>query len=75
MATRQRSNLAELLHHSDQGSQYASCAFRAELSANDIIQSMSGKGNAYDNAVVESFFATLKTEAVENNVYRNPPAS
>ncbi len=31
---------------------------------------MSGKGNAYDNAVVESFFATLKTEEVENNVYR-----
>ena len=57
------------MHHYDQGSQYASNAFRSELSANGIIQSMSGKGNAYDNAMVESFFATLKTEAVENNVY------
>ena len=69
MATRQRSKLAGLRHHSDQGSQYASYAFRSELSANGILQSMSGKGNAYDNAVVESFFATLKTEEVDNNVY------
>ena len=70
MATRQRSALAGLLHHSDQGSQYASYAFRSELSANGIVQSMSGRGNAYDNAVVESFFATLKTEEVDNNVYK-----
>lgn len=69
MATRQRSKLAGLRHHSDQGSQYDSYAFRSELSANGILQSMSGKGNAYDNAVVESFFATLKTEEVDNNVY------
>ena len=70
MATRQRSKLAGLLHHSDQGSQYASAAFRTELSVNSIVQSMSGRGNAYDNAVVESFFATLKTEEVESSVYR-----
>ena len=70
MATRQRSDLAGLLHHSDQGSQYASHAFRSELSRSGIIQSMSGRGNAYDNAVVESFFATLKTEEVENASYQ-----
>lgn len=69
MATRQRPDLATLMHHSDQGGQYASRAFRAELKANHITQSMSGKGNCYDNAVVESFFATLKTEEVDGAHY------
>jgi putative transposase len=69
MATQQRPDLAALTHHSDQGSQYASQAFRAELKANHITQSMSGRGNCYDNAVVESFFATLKTEEVEGAPY------
>ncbi len=69
MATRQRPDTATLTHHSDGGSQYASRAFRAELRANHIMQSMSGKGNCYDNAVVESFFATLKTEEVEGAHY------
>ena len=70
MATRQRSGLAGLLHHSNQGVQYASRAFRAELDASNIIQSMSGTGNCYDNAVVESFFATLKIEEVEDANYQ-----
>ncbi len=70
MATRQRPDTATLTHHSDRGSQYASRAFRAELAANRITQSMSGKGNCYDNAVVESFFATLKTEEVEGANYQ-----
>ena len=69
MATRQRPGSATLTHHSDQGSQYASNAFRAKLEAKRITQSMSGKGNCYDNAVIESFFATLKTEAVEGAHY------
>lgn len=69
MATRQRPDTATLTHHSDGGSQYASRAFRAELKANHITQSMSGKGNCYDNAVVESFFATLKTEEVDGAQY------
>lgn len=69
MATQQRPTPARLLHHSDQGVQYASHAFRAELKANHITQSMSGKGNCYDNAVVDSFFATLKTEEVEGANY------
>ena len=69
MATRQCPAPATLVHHSDQGVQYASNAFRAELNARNIQQSMSGKGNCYDNAVVESFFATLKTEEVEGAGY------
>ena len=70
MATRQRRGLAGLIHHSDQGAQYASKAFRAELDAHNIIPSMSGAGNCYDNAVVESFLATLKTEEVEGANYQ-----
>lgn len=53
-----------LIFHSDQGVQYACHEFREKLSAYKMIQSMSGKGNCYDNAVVESFFHTLKTELV-----------
>lgn len=70
MATRQRSAQVQLIHHSDQGVQYASSAFRSELSANRIQQSMSSKGNCYDNAAVESFFATLKAEEVESTDYQ-----
>ncbi len=69
MATQQRPTPTNLLHHSDQGVQYASSGFRAALRANGICQSMSGKGNCYDNAVVESFFASLKTEEVEGSGY------
>lgn len=53
-----------LLHHSDQGSQYTSVAYRACLTDASAQLSMSGVGNCYDNAVIESFFATLKTECV-----------
>ncbi|CAN5890844.1 hypothetical protein BH24DEI2_BH24DEI2_27880 [soil metagenome] len=70
MATRQRPTSAKLVHHSGQGVQYASTAFRTELNANGIQQSMSAKGNCYDNAVVESFFATLKTEEAEGVCYQ-----
>lgn len=51
-----------LIHHSDQGKEYASQGFRDLLVASGIIQSMSRKGNCWDNAVAESFFKTLKTE-------------
>lgn len=53
-----------LIFHSDRGVQYASEAFRNVLTRYGCIQSMSGKGNCYDNAVAESFFHTLKTEYV-----------
>jgi putative transposase len=51
-----------LLHHSDQGSQYTSLAYQARLRDIPAQVSMSGVGNCYDNAVMESFFGTLKTE-------------
>ena len=51
-----------MLFHSDRGSQYASAEFRAILEANDIQQSMNGKGECWDNAVVEIFFGTMKSE-------------
>lgn len=55
---------SDLIFHSDRGSQYASDRFTMVLRSHGIIQSMSGKGNCYDNAVAESFFHTLKTELV-----------
>jgi transposase InsO family protein len=65
MAKQQRSAKTNLIHHSDQGSQYASADFQTSLNQDNIIQSMSGKGNCYDNALAESFFATLKTEEAD----------
>jgi putative transposase len=59
---------AGLLHHSDRGCQYTSTAYRDRLAALAITVSMSRKGNCWDNAVAESFFATLKNELV----YRRP---
>jgi len=55
--------------HSDRGIQYASADFRGVLKAYGFIQSMSRKGNCYDNAVAESFFHTLKTEHVYDYRY------
>jgi len=51
-----------LLHHSDRGVQYASAAYQQRLAAHGIVPSMSRVGDCWDNAVVESFFATLKRE-------------
>ncbi len=58
-----------LIHHSDRGSQYASIKLRNMLKENNINQSMSSKGNCYDNAAVESFFATLKKEFIYRNYF------
>lgn len=58
------------LVHSDRGSQYASDDFRAELEKYGCIQSMSRKGNCWDNAVAESFFGSLKTELVHHEKYK-----
>lgn len=54
--------LPELLHHSDRGCQYTSAAFRQRLDRGQITQSLSRAGNCYDNAPMESFWATLKAE-------------
>ncbi len=58
-----------LLHHSDRGSQYASHAYRKQLEDYQMISSMSGKGNCYDNAVVERFFGSLKYEWLTNVIH------
>jgi transposase InsO family protein len=58
-----------LLHHSDRGSQYASHDYQALLTRAQMVGSMSRKGNCYDNAAVESFFGTLKTELVYQHQY------
>jgi len=58
------------LHHSDRGSQYASADYQARLAARGIAGSMSRRGDCYDNAVVESFFATLKRELLERQPWR-----
>ena len=60
-----RPTRSTLTHHSDRGSQYASHDYRALLGAEGIVCSMSRRGNCWDNAVVESFFGTLKTELAE----------
>ncbi|MFL6332511.1 MAG: IS3 family transposase [Pyrinomonadaceae bacterium] len=57
---------AGLLHHSDRGSQYCSHEYQALLRGHDMRASMSRKGDCYDNAPVESFFGTLKTELVHH---------
>ena len=67
-ARQRRGPVAGLLHHSDRGVQYASSACRALLATYHITPSMSRKGNCYDNAFAESFFATLKTEAFEEAI-------
>jgi putative transposase len=60
--------LAGLIHHSDQGSQYASQDFTTALADLAIEQSMSRRANCYDNATAESFWATLKTECFHNRI-------
>ena len=60
-----------LLHHSDQGSQYTSEQFRQLMADNGVTCSMSRSGNVWDNAAMESFFSTLKTERTARKVYRS----
>ena len=69
MALRHRRVSAELLHHSDRGSQYVAAPYQQRLVALGIRCSMSRPGNCWDNAVVESFFATLKTELFHGHQY------
>lgn len=69
MAVWRRGRPTELLHHSDQGSQYTSEDFQRLLSAQGIVCSMSRRGDCWDNAAMESFFSTLKTERVSRHHY------
>ncbi len=66
MAVRRRRPMPGMIFHSDQGVQYASEEFRNTLDKN-VVQSMSRRGNCWDNAVAESFFKSLKCELIYGN--------
>ncbi len=68
-ATQERAGLQGLLHHSDQGVQYAARSYQQLLATQQIEVSMSRRGNCYDNAPIESFFSTLKGEQVHFQTY------
>ena len=70
MALTRRRPQPGLLLHSDQGIQYANNDFQKLLAKHQAISSMSRKGNVYDNAPMESFFATLKRELIHFRTYR-----
>ncbi len=70
MAVRRRRPRGTLIH-SDQGSQYGSDAWRRFCRSNHLQPSMSRKGNCWDNAVVESFFSSLKKERIKKQIYKN----
>ena len=71
MALWKRKPKKGLIWHTDQGSQYASDSHREILTDHGIIQSMSRKGDCWDNAVAESFFHTLKTELTNHYKFKN----
>lgn len=70
MAMRKVGPDAQIIFHSDRGSQYASEAYRRMLRAKNVLPSMSRKGNCYDNAYVESWFSSLKKEWIYRRHYR-----
>ena len=70
MAVGSRRPGAGLVHHSDRGSQYTATGYRGRLEGLGIRVSMSGKGEPYDNALMESFFRTLKAECVERHDFQ-----
>ncbi len=69
MAIWRRGRPKELLHHSDQGSQYTSEAFQRLMADHGVTCSMSRSGNVWDNAAMESFFSSLKTERIRGRTY------
>ncbi len=71
MAIWRRGKPDALLHHSDQGSQYTSEPFQKLMADNGVTCSMSRSGNVWDNAAMESFFSSLKTERIRGKVYRS----
>jgi transposase InsO family protein len=70
MALTNRTPDRGLIHHSDRGTQYTSADYRRVLDARGIVCSMSRRGDCWDNAVVESFFATLKLELIFRRTFR-----
>jgi transposase InsO family protein len=71
MAKTNRPVAPGLIFHSDRGVQYAADSFRKELEGNDVVQSMSRKGNCWDNAVAENFFKIIKSEMIYHYDYRS----
>ena len=69
MAVLSRQPAAGLIHHSDRGSEYASHSYRLLLQEHNIQASMSGTGDCYDNAMMESFWATLKEECCGQTIF------
>jgi putative transposase len=72
MAIQRRGPGVGLVHHSDQGTQYTSLAFGARLREAGIAASMGSVGDAYDNAMAESFFASLETELIDRSDWATP---
>ena len=70
LATRQRGADVELVHHSDAGSQYTSIDFQQVLDDHDVLASIGSVGDAYDNALAESFVDSFKTELIRDRVWR-----
>jgi putative transposase len=75
MAIWRRGRPDALVHHSDQGSQYTSEQFQQLMADNGVACSMSRSGNVWDNAAMESFFSSLKTERIGKKVYRSRDAA
>jgi transposase InsO family protein len=70
MAVKARRPKPGLVHHSDQGMQYLSTRYRDAVAAIGAVASMSRRGNCYDNAIIESFWSTLKLDCLEGKNYR-----
>jgi transposase InsO family protein len=70
MALQQRQPAPDALLHSDQGSQYTAAEYRQVLDAHDLVQSMSRKGNVWDNAAMEAFFSTLQFECLRGRHFQ-----
>ena len=71
LGTREAGADVALVHHSDRGSQYTSGAFTRELTDNGVLASVGSVGDAYDNAMAESFVDSLKTELVKDRLWRS----
>jgi transposase InsO family protein len=75
MAITQRDVHPGLIHHSDQGRPYAAKVYRQRMAEAEMIPSMSRRGDCWDNAVAESFFATLEFELIEQQVFKSRAAA
>ena len=71
MAWQRRRPAPGLVHHSDQGNQYRASLYQTLLTRRGVVMSISRKGNCYDNALVESFFSSLKNELVRHRQFQN----